>query len=922
MTNRTRRRVNIYNDLTVLAEAMPKPKMYFSENDRRDFLEKLKKRNLSTLRSDKFIFGFDRVSAKTVNFPSQATENWSSPSLRSSEALNFPSQASENWSSPSFRSGKSLKSLSSHALRRNITKDNRKNKHLRKNTTKNSKKHLKNPFLAVPSLRSEKKTNVMKTRIIKGGVLQDNPMICIFCCTMILTRRYFSPTFDDTIINKITENIKKASDLTNAKNCMIDFIYETLVIKNKTEKDCTCKAAFLFCKILILVYDVFMETNLLHSIFYDPAATEDVIKKNSQYRIATEIFKSTTKHEKREAEYDYRDYSNVLTEITDEYLKYLKRVALTEKIESYNDANLIDMITLLSDFMKKDIFSDSIIENKINEIGQVDSVVLSSSGEKETVSKYEYVFTFDDEKELLDNDPKFIKVNTPYDFNFPSQATENCYIKIYKDILSKYETHLNKIERGFNYDEYLWIKNKIDKIDKIKFNDLIKTCKSITDLIDKKTLCHTVTYLVVNNDDLRSEDIENYKKYLKVVSTGCTDSILNTVNEYLGIFDSKPIDASKQSFIDLKKDYEDNKEKFSKELIDISPDIDIIIENLPPKFIIKEDGEKKINYNKFFSIPRKECTLEKFIDVLAELQDYSKSSPDKLTDPVERSEVNVEEKSNGDYDNIREFFDILKELYDLTENLYQTMSTTDINTKPALYKFTVYFTTGKFMEKKSNPGQLELNEILKKIDGIQTRINEYKRTASAEAVLLNRARWDIIHNLSREKRSVYNSTTIFAKTKMKMVGKEITFFSEENRKIDSEYSNRLDLLQEIAKLIPKYNDLFKIVREITIPPETGLNVNFLIKYFTDSFKYHRKNIAHSDLIKGPRTGNVSKIYSWIPHYHSLVDIERIKKRKDYIVKKTEMFDKKILDIEIKLGNNEKEKEKLFKILVTYATDCI
>jgi hypothetical protein len=30
--------------------------------------------NLSTLRSDKFIFGFDGVSAKTVNFPSQATE--------------------------------------------------------------------------------------------------------------------------------------------------------------------------------------------------------------------------------------------------------------------------------------------------------------------------------------------------------------------------------------------------------------------------------------------------------------------------------------------------------------------------------------------------------------------------------------------------------------------------------------------------------------------------------------------------------------------------------------------------------------------------------------------------------------------------------------------------------------------------------
>jgi hypothetical protein len=28
--------------------------------------------NLSTLRSDKFIFGFDRVSAKTVNFPANS----------------------------------------------------------------------------------------------------------------------------------------------------------------------------------------------------------------------------------------------------------------------------------------------------------------------------------------------------------------------------------------------------------------------------------------------------------------------------------------------------------------------------------------------------------------------------------------------------------------------------------------------------------------------------------------------------------------------------------------------------------------------------------------------------------------------------------------------------------------------------------
>jgi hypothetical protein len=49
------------------------------------YIEKYKNYNLSTLRSDKFIFGFDRVSAKTVNFPS----------LRSGESLNL-SERSED----------------------------------------------------------------------------------------------------------------------------------------------------------------------------------------------------------------------------------------------------------------------------------------------------------------------------------------------------------------------------------------------------------------------------------------------------------------------------------------------------------------------------------------------------------------------------------------------------------------------------------------------------------------------------------------------------------------------------------------------------------------------------------------------------------------------------------------------------------
>jgi hypothetical protein len=49
----------------------------------------LKINNLSSLCSDKLRGDFDPVSVTPLNFPSQATENWSSPSLRSGESLNF-----------------------------------------------------------------------------------------------------------------------------------------------------------------------------------------------------------------------------------------------------------------------------------------------------------------------------------------------------------------------------------------------------------------------------------------------------------------------------------------------------------------------------------------------------------------------------------------------------------------------------------------------------------------------------------------------------------------------------------------------------------------------------------------------------------------------------------------------------------------
>jgi SAM-dependent methyltransferase len=44
--------------------------------------------NFSTFHSEKFIFGFGRASTKTVNFPSQATENSFSSALRSDEKIN------------------------------------------------------------------------------------------------------------------------------------------------------------------------------------------------------------------------------------------------------------------------------------------------------------------------------------------------------------------------------------------------------------------------------------------------------------------------------------------------------------------------------------------------------------------------------------------------------------------------------------------------------------------------------------------------------------------------------------------------------------------------------------------------------------------------------------------------------------------
>jgi hypothetical protein len=63
-----------------------------------------------SLRSGESLDGFlcEKTSIDENNFPTQATENWSSPSLRSGESLNFHSQTTENWSSPSLRSGESL----------------------------------------------------------------------------------------------------------------------------------------------------------------------------------------------------------------------------------------------------------------------------------------------------------------------------------------------------------------------------------------------------------------------------------------------------------------------------------------------------------------------------------------------------------------------------------------------------------------------------------------------------------------------------------------------------------------------------------------------------------------------------------------------------------------------------------------------
>ena len=64
--------------------------------------------NFSTLHSDKFIFGFDRVSAKTVNFSTLHSDKFAS-----AKTVNFP--ANSFGRSPSLRSGEALNSPSSHS---------------------------------------------------------------------------------------------------------------------------------------------------------------------------------------------------------------------------------------------------------------------------------------------------------------------------------------------------------------------------------------------------------------------------------------------------------------------------------------------------------------------------------------------------------------------------------------------------------------------------------------------------------------------------------------------------------------------------------------------------------------------------------------------------------------------------------------